>query len=121
PIAVGLVGHNHYDHCDRRTLRMIGERFDALVVTPLGNGGLVRSCGLRRIEELDWWQEATAAPLPITLTPAQHFSARTPFDRNRALWGGVVLEVPGARIDFAGDPASAQFFDALRHALATGH
>jgi Beta-lactamase superfamily domain len=35
-IAAILLSHNHYDHCDRRTLRMLGERFDPLVVTPLG-------------------------------------------------------------------------------------
>jgi L-ascorbate metabolism protein UlaG (beta-lactamase superfamily) len=117
PIAVVLLSHNHYDHCDRRTLRIIAERFDPLVVTPLGNGVLVRSCGIRRVEELDWWQEAAAAPLPITLTPAQHFSARTPFDRNRALWGGFVVTAPGARIYFAGDTAYAPFFADIRRRL----
>ena len=38
---------------------MLAERFDPIVVTPLGNGALVRSAGIRRVEELDWWQEAT--------------------------------------------------------------
>ena len=33
---------------------------DPIVVTPLGNGRLVRSAGLGRIEELDWWQDATS-------------------------------------------------------------
>ena len=110
PISIVLLSHNHYDHCDRRTLRAIAKRFDPVVVTPLGNGALVRSTGIRRVEELDWWQDATMAPLPITLTPAQHFSARTPFDRNRALWGGFVLETGGARLFFAGDSAYAPLF-----------
>src|SRR5437867_2123460 len=85
PISTVLLSHNHYDHCDLRTLRMLAERFDPIVVTPLGNGGLVRSAGIRRLEELDWWQDAKTSALPITLTPAHHFSARTPFDRNRGL------------------------------------
>src|SRR5262245_5695823 len=92
PISVVVVSHNHYDHFDRRTLQVLGRRFDPLVVTPLGNGRLLQAAGIRRVEELDWWQETTASsPLAVTVTPAQHFSARTPFDRNRALWGGFVI------------------------------
>jgi L-ascorbate metabolism protein UlaG (beta-lactamase superfamily) len=117
PISTVLLSHNHYDHCDRRTLRAIAKRFDPVVITPLGNGALVRSTGIRRVEELDWWQDATIAPLPITLTPAQHFSARTPFDRNRALWGGFVLQLAGARLFFAGDSAYAPLFREIRQRL----
>jgi L-ascorbate metabolism protein UlaG (beta-lactamase superfamily) len=116
-ISTVLLSHNHYDHCDRRTLGMLAERFDPLVVTPLGNAAIVRSSGIRRVEELDWWQEAQSSPLPITLTPAQHFSARTPLDRNRALWGGFILAASGARIFFAGDTAYARFFQDIRHRL----
>jgi L-ascorbate metabolism protein UlaG (beta-lactamase superfamily) len=110
PISVVLLSHNHYDHCDPRTLGMLARRFDPIVLTPLGNAPLVRSSGIRRVEELDWWQSATSSPLPVTVTPAQHFSARTPLDRNRALWGGFVLVAAGARIFFAGDSAYASFF-----------
>jgi len=117
PIATVLLSHNHYDHCDRRTLRRLAERFDPLVVTPLGNAPLVRTSGLRRVEELDWWQQARTAPLPITLTPAQHFSARTPFDRNRALWGGFVIALPALRMYFAGDTAYGPFFPDIRQRL----
>jgi L-ascorbate metabolism protein UlaG (beta-lactamase superfamily) len=117
PISMVLLSHNHYDHCDRRTLRMLAKRFDPLVVTPLGNGTLVRSTGIRRVEELDWWQDAKTSTLPIALTPAQHFSARSPLDRNRALWGGFMLVAGGARIFFAGDTAYARFFRDARQRL----
>jgi L-ascorbate metabolism protein UlaG (beta-lactamase superfamily) len=110
PIDVVLLSHNHYDHCDLATLRQLARRFDPLVVTPLRNGRLVRSAGIRHVELLDWWQPAMLAPLPITLTPAQHFSARTPFDRNRALWGGFVCTTAERRIYFAGDTAYRHFF-----------
>jgi len=117
PISMVLLSHNHYDHCDRRTLRMLAKRFDPLVVTPLGNGTLVRSTGIRRVEELDWWQDAKTSTVPIALTPAQHFSARSPLDRNRALWGGFMLVAGGARIFFAGDTAYARFFRDARQRL----
>ena len=39
-IDVVLLSHNHYDHCDVRTLRRLARRFDPLVIAPLGNGRL---------------------------------------------------------------------------------
>jgi len=117
PISTVLLSHNHYDHCDRPTLARLAKRFDPTVITPLGNGALVKSTGLRKVEELDWWQDATTSPLPLTLTPAHHFSARTPFDRNRALWGGFTIDVADRRIYFAGDSAYAPFFREVRRRL----
>jgi L-ascorbate metabolism protein UlaG (beta-lactamase superfamily) len=121
PISTVLLSHNHYDHCDLRTLSMLAQRFNPVVVTPSGNARLVRSSGIRDVEELDWWQEAKTAPFPVTLTPAQHFSARGPLDRNRALWGGFVLEAGGSRIFFAGDTAYAGFFREIRERLGPIH
>jgi L-ascorbate metabolism protein UlaG (beta-lactamase superfamily) len=109
-VALVLVSHNHYDHCDLATLRALDRRFQPRVVAPLGNAPLLRSAGIRQVEEIDWWQSAQTAPLPITLTPAQHFSARTMFDRNRALWGGFVIEAAGRRILFAGDSGYGPHF-----------
>ena len=102
-ISLVLLSHNHYDHCDLGTLRALDRRFQPRLVAPIGNSRLLRSAGIRQVEEIDWWQSASAAPLPVTLTPAQHFSARSMFDRNRALWGGFLIEAGGRRILFAGD------------------
>jgi L-ascorbate metabolism protein UlaG (beta-lactamase superfamily) len=110
PISLVLLSHNHYDHCDLGTLQLLEHRFHPPVVTPLGNGRLLRSAGMRQVEELDWWDTASAAPLPITVTPAQHFSARHMFDRNQALWGGFLIEAAGRRILFAGDTGYGPHF-----------
>jgi L-ascorbate metabolism protein UlaG (beta-lactamase superfamily) len=117
-ISLVLLSHNHYDHCDLRTLRLLERRFHPPVVTPLGNGRLLGPAGIRQVEEVDWWETASAAPLPITLTPAQHFSARNPFDRNRALWGGFLIEAAGHRILFAGDSGYGPHFREIAARLA---
>jgi len=113
-----FLSHNHYDHCDLETLRALDRRFRAPVVTPLGNGRLLRSAGIRQVEEIDWWQRATTAPLAITLTPAQHFSSRNMLDRNRALWGGFLMEALGRRILFAGDTGYGTHFREMAERLS---
>jgi L-ascorbate metabolism protein UlaG (beta-lactamase superfamily) len=114
PIALVLLSHNHYDHCDRSTLRRLADRFNPTVVTPIGNEGLVRACGIRRVEQVDWWERVEIGSMSILATRAHHFCARTPFDRNRALWGGFAVSIDGVRIYFAGDTAYAPFFREVR-------
>jgi L-ascorbate metabolism protein UlaG (beta-lactamase superfamily) len=117
PIAVVLLTHNHYDHCDRQTLRAIEERWHPLVVTALENTPLLQSFGVRQIEELDWWQASAHSPVAVTAAPAQHFSARTPFDRNRALWCSFMIDCGGRRIFFAGDSGYGPHFIDIRSRL----
>ncbi|HVH31487.1 MAG TPA: MBL fold metallo-hydrolase [bacterium] len=117
PISIVLLSHNHYDHCDLGTLVQVEHRFKPTFLTPLGNGRLLQSVGIRAVEELDWWQAASRAGFPITLTPAQHFSARWISDRNRALWGGFLMELAGKRILFAGDSGYGPHFGEMRRRL----
>jgi L-ascorbate metabolism protein UlaG (beta-lactamase superfamily) len=117
-IDIVLLSHNHYDHCDLQTLQALARRFNPVAITPLGNAALLRTTGLARIEELDWWQRAASiTSMAITATPAHHFSARTPFDRNRALWGGFMIGVADSRIYFAGDTAYVPIFRDIRQRL----
>jgi L-ascorbate metabolism protein UlaG (beta-lactamase superfamily) len=102
---VVLLSHNHYDHMDLPSLRALQRRYAPRFVTTLGNAAALARQGINA-SELDWWQEAAHGVLRITATPARHFAARTPFDRNRTLWAGFMIRSPHGRILFAGDSAA---------------
>jgi L-ascorbate metabolism protein UlaG (beta-lactamase superfamily) len=113
-IDLVLISHNHYDHMDLPTLRRLEERFRPLLLTGLGNRAFLRNHGLDNVQELDWWQSKEVAPgIRVTMTPAQHFSARGLFDQNRTLWGGFVVEWPAGVVYFAGDSGYASHFAAI--------
>jgi L-ascorbate metabolism protein UlaG (beta-lactamase superfamily) len=111
PVHLVLVSHSHYDHMDLATLRRLERHFRPLFLTGLGNGRLLRSQGLRRVEELDWWHRFdTGAGVEVTMTPARHFSRRGLFDTNRSLWGGFLLRDGRRKVYFAGDSAYGPHF-----------
>ncbi|MFA6264510.1 MAG: MBL fold metallo-hydrolase [Pseudolabrys sp.] len=113
PINAVLLSHSHYDHLDRPTLKALLKRDRPLVVTGLKVGAAVP--GQPRAVELDWWQShALSGGVTATYVPAQHFSARGPFDRNKRLWGGFVLESPAGTIYFSGDTGQGPHIAAIR-------
>ncbi len=111
-----VISHNHYDHLDSESIRMLAERFNPLFIVPLGNQDLVESFGAKRVTELDWWQTLSVEGTDhrVTLVPAQHWSARGIFDRNRALWGGYVVENTHLKVYFAGDTGYNDFFSDIK-------
>ena len=111
PIDVVLISHNHYDHLDLPTLERLAEKGSPRTVVPLGNGGLVLDAGIRRVDEFDWWQSVSLGPdVTVTLVPAQHFSSRSLWDRNKTLWGGYVISGPSGNVYFAGDTGYGPHF-----------
>jgi L-ascorbate metabolism protein UlaG (beta-lactamase superfamily) len=115
PVAIVLLSHNHYDHLQPSSLRALRDKSDPLFVAPLGLEAFLRRIGLSKVKELDWWQSLDGGSAHITAVPAQHFSARTPFDRNRTLWCGFLIRSGGATIYFAGDTGySPQFSEIAR-------
>lgn len=106
-----LVSHNHYDHLQPSSLRRCAHGAEPIYVTPLGLGPYLRDLTLENVIELDWWQETDlGGGRRVTCVPAQHFSARTPFDRNRTLWAGFVLQSADETIYFAGDSGYGPHF-----------
>lgn len=113
---VVLLSHNHYDHMDFPSLRKLQAQHAPRFITLLGNARQLAKLGIVATE-LDWWQDVTVGELCFTATPARHFSARTPFDRNRALWGGFMIKAPGGMILFAGDSGAGTHWADIRARL----
>jgi L-ascorbate metabolism protein UlaG (beta-lactamase superfamily) len=110
-IQVVLISHNHYDHLDLPTLRWLAREHQPRFITMLGNKAWLEKRGVKNVVELDWWQSHQATPaLEVIGTPAQHFSARWPWDRCATLWGGFALKTPAGKFYFAGDSGYNQTF-----------
>ena len=106
-----LVSHNHYDHLDVPTLERLADRGTSRAVVPLGNGELVQEAGIDSVDSLDWWQSVPLSPtVTVTLVPAQHFSSRTLWDRNKTLWGGFIVSGPSGQVFYAGDTGYGPHF-----------
>lgn len=102
PIDFVVISHNHYDHLDYRTVKYLAERGTQFIV-PLKMDHWFERHGMSNVVARDWWGSVTKDGIRFTATPAQHFSARSPFDRNKVLWASWIIQADGITIYFAGD------------------
>lgn len=109
-IDLVLVSHNHYDHLDLATLGWLARERRPRFVTSLGNRAWLEARGLPAVE-LDWWQTHRLVDgVEVVGTPAQHFAARTAWDRCLTLWGGFLLRTTQGAVFFCGDSGWAPHF-----------
>jgi N-acyl-phosphatidylethanolamine-hydrolysing phospholipase D len=105
PVHLVLISHDHYDHLDVATVRRLHAGHRPRFLVPLGLRAWFAELGITDVEELDWWGSRTERGLTVTAVPAQHFSGRTLWDRNRRLWSGWTVAGRARRFFFAGDTA----------------
>ncbi|MCW1923387.1 MBL fold metallo-hydrolase [Luteolibacter arcticus] len=104
-----LLTHSHYDHLDLPTLRTLG--YQTRLVVAEGHAGWLARKGFTEVLELPWFSSSEIFEgLRVTSTPAQHFTARTPFDRNHGHWCGWLLEHAGVKLWHAGDSGYCPVF-----------
>ena len=102
-IDVVTVSHNHYDHLDLRSLKMIYKANpDAIFLVPKGDKRRLERRGIENVKEFLWWEEIEINGSKFTFTPVQHWSARGIADRNKSLWGGWFMELKTESIYHAG-------------------
>ncbi|TFZ08419.1 MBL fold metallo-hydrolase [Ramlibacter humi] len=104
PIDGLVLSHDHYDHLDEPTITGLLGKVKRYFV-PLGVGARLRAMGVAadRIEEYDWWQSGKHGEVELVAAPAQHFSGRSLFDRNKTLWASWLLRSGGESIFYSGD------------------
>lgn len=109
-----LISHSHYDHLSLDCLRALQAQKGGppMFFVPLGvdlwleknvTGG-----DRSRIVKMDWWDSAKIKETEIHLLPVQHWSSRTPWDRNTTLWGAFALRQPDFSFFFSGDLGYSQ-------------
>ena len=119
-IDIVAISHNHYDHMDLDTLKKLQKKFKPKFLVPMKDGKLLKKEGIRNIVELDWWaSHYLGEKLKITFTPAQHFSGRGLFDRNKTLWGGYIIKFNGYNVFFAGDTGYSPHFKEIKYRFET--
>lgn len=117
PIDLIVVSHNHYDHLDKTTLKILEQKFSPQVAVAYGDKRLLHGIGLKQVEELEWWQAFNFKNLKITFAPTQHFSSRGIHDRNASLWGSYMLQCSGQSIYFGGDAGYSPHFSEIKTRL----
>ncbi len=115
-IDVITISHAHYDHLDLGSL----ERLDAhtrkvagrppLYLVPSEVGRYLRAARLDNVVERGWWEHHDVSGVRFTLVPQQHWSMRTPLDRDEALWGGWVMKSDQGTAYHAGDTGWFSYF-----------
>ena len=118
-INVILLTHNHYDHLDVEAEKRLVNKFEPVIYCPLGVGQYLKKKGINNFIEMDWWHETEFNEhLSILCTPAQHFSGRGTFDRNRTLWSGFALRTVQGSIYYSGDTGYGDFFKAIAEKIS---
>lgn len=102
-IDVILLSHNHYDHMDVATLKRLWTRDRPLIVTSLGNDMILRRAGIPSVAR-DWNGRVPVKPgVEVIVDRVHHWDSRWMSDRNRALWSGFTVVLPGGNLFFTGD------------------
>jgi L-ascorbate metabolism protein UlaG (beta-lactamase superfamily) len=122
PIDIVILSHNHYDHMEIPTLQKLHKRDNPIIYTGLGNVSYLAKYWVRNVVDMDWWDknEFDKRKIAITYVPAQHFSARGIYDRNKTLWGGFVLEVSWRSLYFAWDTGYGEFVEKIKERFPDG-
>ena len=91
-IDIVVISHDHYDHLDYKTIKLIDEKVDKYIV-PLGIENHLKKWKVNsdKITNMAWWEEITVDGLLIGCTPARHYSSRKMIDKNNTLWSSFVL------------------------------
>lgn len=117
PLEAVILSHDHYDHLDRAAIEKLAGK-TRYFVAPLGVGDLLVSWGVpaQKVRQLDWWESTEIELVRLVATPAQHFSGRSFWGKNKTLWTSWTILTPDVRLFFSGDSGYFDGFKAIGEA-----
>ena len=103
-IDLVVITHDHYDHLDYKTIKLIDKKVDKYIV-PLGIENHLKRWNVDsdKITNMAWWEEIDINGLLIGCTPARHYSSRSMLDKNNTLWSSYVFIDKYHKVFVSGD------------------
>jgi N-acyl-phosphatidylethanolamine-hydrolysing phospholipase D len=121
-----IISHSHYDHLSYKSIKDVASAHpNAHFFVGLGLAASFESIGIKRVTEMDWWENATLKMLKtntageaearhqegssqsitaqVTCLPSQHASGRSAWDKDHTLWASWAVSSGGKSVWFAGD------------------
>lgn len=117
-----LISHDHRDHCDEATLKLLGGILpQAKILTGLNMSALLQPwLPKNKIQEAGWFQSYDLAEsLRITFVPTRHWSRRGLTDTNQRLWGGYYIESGDKTLYFMGDSGYGPHFKLIADTMGS--
>lgn len=108
-----LVSHDHYDHTDVKSLKLLCKNNpEAEILTGLNMEKMLRKLMTNPIQMAGWNQQylTDESKIKLYFLPARHWARRSAFDTNKRLWGAFVIEGNGKKIYFSGDTGYGNHF-----------
>ena len=118
-IDIVLISHNHYDHMDLPTLKILDKKFNPIFFVGLKNKDfLINDLKWKSLTELDWNEYISINGVTIIGREVLHNGWRLPgekcrrdgYKRTGRSYNGYVIERDGLRIAFGGDTAFTKSF-----------
>ena len=117
PIDIVTISHDHFDHLDMKTVKVLAASGSQFYVGIGLKAHLIEwGISAAQINEMDWWESLTLDEFTIHCTPARHYSGRTGLN-NATLWTSWVISSPNHRIYHSGDSGYGDHFRAIGEKL----
>jgi len=116
-----LISHNHRDHMDARSLMFLRKNRDTQFLVPKGDKTWFDRRNFVKVKDNNWWDRRSfrlkgdmSQEIHFTFLPAEHWSQRGLFDKNKSLWGSWMIEFGDNKIYFAGDTSYSSHFAEIK-------
>jgi L-ascorbate metabolism protein UlaG (beta-lactamase superfamily) len=113
PIDIVTISHDHFDHLDMNTVKLLASK-GAHFFVGLGIKAHLQEWGISesQIVEMDWWDRVELDQFTIHCLPARHYSGRTGMN-NSTLWASWLVESPHHKIYHSGDSGYGGHFEEI--------
>lgn len=112
-----LLSHNHRDHMDEKSMKILCQQNpQAVIYTGLEIGSLLRKWKIKNeIIEAGWYQQyPDINEIRFTYLPAKHWNRRGLRDLNEMLWGSFMIETTNHKLYFGGDSGIDDHFSEIK-------